>query len=271
MNFQDLISGMERFGSKRELICDQAIGVEAVQVREHVILAPWWEPHVLDSLGEAKLLNESENKPVKVWNISTNHGEITYIKCGIGAPVTIDAVLALGLTPCKKILFVGSAGALDQNIGIGDIVIPEYSICGDGASRYIVNNYLNDGDVFGEKVYPDQKLFAHLKNATDKICTENNVKWHLARNFSIDTIFAQFSHLDEIMNMGCNVIEMETAAAFRAARLVNIPLTALFSISDNTLQNKSLISGRTTKEIEYRRRVRRTVFPQIILEFFSQN
>ncbi len=271
MNFQDLISGMERFGSKREFICDQAIGVDSGHVREHVILAPWWEPPVFENLGKVELLSKSKSASVKVWNISTNHGEITYLKSGIGAPVTIDAVLALGLTPCKKILFVGSAGALDQSIGIGDIVIPEYSICGDGASRYIVNNSLYDGDVFGEKVYPDQKLFAHLKNATNKICTENNLKWHLARNFSIDTIFAQFSHLDEIMGMGCNVIEMETAAAFRAAKLVNIPLTALFSVSDNTLQNKSLISGRTAKEIEYRRRVRRTVIPQIILEFFSQN
>lgn len=271
MIYQDLLSGMERFGSKRESICGQALGVDAGQVREHVLLAPWWEPPVFDTLGETELLSESGNKPVKVWNISTGHGEITFIKSGIGAPVTIDTVLALGLTPCKKILFIGSAGALDPAFEIGDIVLPEVSICGDGASRYIANNSLKDGDVFGEKVYPDQKLFAHLKNATNKICSENKVKWHLGRNFSIDTIFAQFSHLDEIIRMGCNVIEMETAAAFRAAMLVNIPLAALFSISDNTLKNKSLISGRTTAEIEYRRRVRRTIFPQIILEFLSQD
>ena len=68
--------------------------------------------------------------------------DITYIKTGIGAPVFMDALLALGVTKCKNIIFVGSVGSLDEDIGIGDIVIPQYSICGDGASRYIASDTL---------------------------------------------------------------------------------------------------------------------------------
>ena len=63
--------------------------------------------------------------------------------------------------------------------------------------------------------------------------------------------------------MGCNVIEMETAAAFRAAELAGILMAALFSVSDNTLARKSLISGRTEKEMRYRKKVRHSVFPDI--------
>lgn len=271
MNYQDLLSGISRYGSTMQDICKHTIGVDSEKINEDVIVAPWWEPSVLPGLGKAEYLCESEFASIKVWNIETKNKNITYIKTGIGAPVLMDIVLTLGITSCKKVVFIGSVGSLDDNIKIGDIVLPEYSICGDGASRYISNVRLKDSDVFGEKAYPDEEAFQSIKHIITNICRDNNINWHIGRNFSIDTIFAQFIHLDEIIGMGCNVIEMETAAAFRAAYIANISIVALFSVSDNTVKNKSLLSGRTSKEMEYRKFVRKEVFPQIILEYFEQD
>lgn len=95
--------------------------------------------------------------------------------------------------------------------------------------------------------------------------------FHVARNFSIDTIFAQFSRIDEILAFGCNTVEMETAAAFRAAELTGYRMAALFSVSDNTLQNKSLMGGREAGERAYRKRVRAAVFPGILHSCFAEN
>jgi len=53
--------------------------------------------------------------------------------------------------------------------------------------------------------------------------------------------------------MGCNVIEMEPASAFRASQVINIPIAAIFSVSDNTVTNKSLVNGRSKQEMDYRR------------------
>ncbi len=58
---------------------------------------------------------------------------------------------------------------------------------------------------------------------------------------------------------------METAAAFKAAQVAGISLAAILSVSDNSVTKKSLISGRTDKEMEYRKFIRRAIFPQIIL------
>ena len=69
--------------------------------------------------------------------------------------------------------------------------------------------------------------------------------------------------------MGCNVIEMETASAFRAAEVADISMAAISSVSDNTVINKGLISGRTAEEMEYRRFVRKELFPQIIWKVFE--
>ncbi len=269
MNYQQLLDGIKKYGSNENDICLHCIGIEADKINKNVILAPWWEPSSLPNLGKATYLSESDFSAIKVWNIENEYGNITYIKTGIGAPVLMDVVLGLGVTKCENIIFVGSVGSLDENIGIGDIVIPEYSICGDGASRYVACDKLSSSDVFGTKVSPNKDLFENLYKHTRDICLQNDVKYHIGRAFSIDSIFAQYAHIDEILEMGCNVIEMETASAFRAAEVADISMAAIFSVSDNTVINKGLISGRTAEEMEYRKFVRKELFPQIILKVFE--
>jgi len=265
MDYNELIAGMKRFGSTEEDICLHGLGVTPERVRENVVVAPWWEPDTLPALGEARLLGHFAD--MKLWDVTGGGADLTYIKTGIGAPCFLEGLLPLGVTPCKRVVFIGSVGALNPGIGIGDIVIPEYSVCGDGASRYLSPDFARD--VFGEKAYPDAALFEKAKAETARICAETGVKWHVGRNFSIDTIFAQFAHIDAIMGMSCNVIEMETAAAFRAASIMGIPLVALFNVSDNTIANKSLVSGRTAEEEEYRRFTRRELFPRIVISLFE--
>ncbi len=270
MHYHQLLDGIKKYKSTETDICVHCLGVKPEQINANVVIAPWWEPKSLELLGEAEYLSASQFSAIKVWNIHSKVGDITYIKTGIGAPVFMDALLALGVTPCKNVLFVGSVGSLDENIGIGDIVIPEYSICGDGASRYIATDTLTHVDVFGTKVEPDKKMFDIICKITENVCDKNNVKFHVGRAFSIDSVFAQYAHIDEIVNMGCNVIEMETASAFRAAAIAGLKLGAIFSVSDNTVTNQSLISGRTDKDMAYRRFVRNNLFPEIIIKVFSE-
>ena len=116
----------------------------------------------------------------------------------------------------------------------------------------------------------EKKIFDVMCKITENVCNKNNVKFHIGRAFSIDSVFAQYAHIDEILNMGCNVIEMETASAFRAAGIANLRLAAIFSVSDNTVTNKSLISGRTENDMKYRRFVRNNLFPEIITKVFGE-
>lgn len=267
MDYGKLIAGMNRYGATREDICMRGLAVGPDRVCENVVIAPWWTPDVLPGLGRAERISPAGHA-LGVWHI-TGDVEMTYIKTGIGAPMFLEGLLPLGVTPCKRIVFIGSVGALDAGIGIGDIVVPAYSVCGDGASRYLASDDLAR-DVFGEKAYPNAALFDTVAAETARLCDESDVRWHISRNFSVDTIAAQFAHIDTIVGMGCNVIEMETAAAFRAAKMMGIPLAALFSVSDNTMTNKSLVSGRTEEEMAYRQFTRRELFPRIILSVLGQ-
>ncbi len=270
MLYDDLVEGIARYGSTPDDVCRSFLGLRRDQVRPTVVLAPWWEPGFLGDFGGASTLL-SRAASVTAWNITVNGAEITYLRTGVGAPLAVDAVLVLGLTPCRRIVFIGSVGALDANMRIGDVVVPEYSVCGDGASRYLKAGPLAEADPFGEIARPDPGLNAELNAVAGRVCGERGAGLHRGRVFSIDTVFAQFLRLDEIMGFGCNAIEMETAAAFRAAEAAGKSLAALLSVSDNIVLKKSLISGRTREEMEYRKAVRKKVFPEIILGVINED
>ena len=117
MNYSKLIEGMKRFGSTERDICEHGLHVAPGCIQENAVIAPWWEPNTLPGLGEAERLSPSENT-AGVWNIKNGRSELTYIKTGIGAPMLLESSLPLGMTKCKRIIFVGSVGSLALNVHI---------------------------------------------------------------------------------------------------------------------------------------------------------
>lgn len=251
-------------------LCQNLFGIPAETIHENVILSPGWEPTSLTALGEAKLVAVAPLFGYKIWSIENGGSKITWLRAGFGAPTVMDAALILGSSGCKRILFISSVGMMEPGVRIGDLVLPEFSMSGDGASRYIASGDLYR-DVLGEKTYPDGKLLRRLQKTTAAVCAEKNAYWHLGKVFCTDTIFAQHPHLATIHQMGCNALDMESAAAFHAAALTGIPTAALLSVSDNTADGKSLLfSGRgySDEDAKYRRFVRNKIIPEILLRLF---
>ena len=264
MIYEHILGANKRFGTNPIDIARFVFNCDPETIQKDVIIAPQWKPDLFADYVNG--IDQVWDGTLKVWNLSINKNTVTYIITGIGAPNVLDAVLALGCTPCEKIIFIGSVGGLDAKLKIGDIVIPEYSICGDGACRYLTEKKLSGNDCFGEKYYPNKEIYEKVISKTGNITKENNVTWHIGKNFSIDTVIAQFAHIDEILGMGCNCIEMETATLFKSAEICEIRACAVFSVSDNTILKKSLLSGRSKEEKEFRRCVRKNIITKIVLE-----
>jgi purine-nucleoside phosphorylase len=112
-------------------------------------------------------------------------------------------------------------------------------------------------------------IYQHLLSQTETITKYSNINWHIGKNFSIDTVIAQFAHIDEIIKMGCNCTEMETAALFKSSEICNIKAAAIFNTSDNAIIKKSLLSGMTKEEMEYRKHIRKNILTKIVLECFK--
>lgn len=255
MEYGDLLNSQSKYGITKEDILKHR-GYE--EILENVVIAPWWS-HTMFENHNLKIVQVSKT----VYNIYGENVSFSFLELKrIGAPAVMDYYLSLGLTKCKNILFVGSAGSLSDKINIGDLIIPSCSICGEGASRYL-NKDLEDE--FGKEEYP----YGELTQSLIDICNKGKYQYMSAINYSTDTVFAQYSFMDYIKDTGAKTIEMETSLLFKCSNMLKISTAALLCISDNTVAKKTLYSQQIEKENEYRHIVRNNIIPEIIIDLFT--
>jgi len=253
---------LDRFNISPQDVTQMVFHCDPESIHPDVILMPWWQPEVfalwVDPITAVtnQLLYETvyQGRPVSI------------LRTGIGAPQAGDMTLALSCTPCERIFFAGSVGALRPQIHIGDLMIPELAIAGDGFCRYLEPGFPKP-DCYLERVAPDEALSRALWQSTARIAGQAGVELHTGPVFSIDTILGQFGILHPIAEeLGCVGIEMETAAVFKAARKFGLRAAALFSVSDVPILNKSLYAGRSREEQDHRKQIRRQVLAKAVLE-----
>lgn len=253
--------GWARYGIGPADVVRLTLGCDAERIRPLVILAPVWSPQVFaDHVDRTESVSDGLTK---VDDITCGGLAFSYVRSGVGAPQAGDATLALGCTGCSHILFVGSVGGLNEREQVGDLALPSHSITGDGFSGYLAPSSVGPASPSQREVCPDAGFQAVVERCAREACAAAKVAIHTGPVFSIDTILAQFHHLDWMtQRFGCIGIEMETAAVFRAARLVGIKAAALLQFSDVIPARKSLFAGRTPLERERRRDVRKTALAQ---------
>jgi len=119
--------------SKQPHIC-----VDDSQVSEKVIVCG--EPDRVNRIAllltDAELV--SENREYRLINGYYNKQKITICSTGIGAPSMIIALEELRSCGAEYIIRVGSAGALQPNIALGDLIIAEGAVRSEGGSSAYV-------------------------------------------------------------------------------------------------------------------------------------
>ena len=264
INKQDLLDSYKKYGITEENVCKSRIGIFGNDVDEIAVIAPLHRPEAYIELGcEVTQLSFGY---YPAYRIKKDDFQFTFICTQIGACNVGEIVVALAFSNCKKVIFTGSCGALKPNIEIGDIFLPEFSMCGDGAVKYFTKGNVLDNYCFGKKFYPTKDLQNCLINYMDK---QTLTPYKFIKNFSIDTIVAQFLHIDEIVSMGADVVEMETALVFCVAQITNLEAVAILNVSDSTCAKKSLLGGRTKEELDRHVYTEKTLVPSLVLGFLS--
>jgi len=236
-------------------------------IQTKAIVTPVWDVDVFASHLES--MSEISKGVVYQWEY---HGQlISFIRSGIGAPMTGDVILSLACTPCERVIFTGSVGGLDTSMKIGDLLIPKRSLSGDGFSRYL-GPHVETEDCFLQPAEPNSELQMTVMKYASKICKRESIALHSGTIFSIDSVIAQFFRLEQLVkNLGCIGIEMETSSVFKAAKLVDIRASALLQVSDVIPLNKSLFSGRSKREMERRHLIKRKVLAKAALESITDD
>lgn len=236
------------------------LGCNLEKIRETVILAPCWLP---DSVGiiNSELITTAS---CKIWDCCINENYFTYILTGVGACNCADTVMALSNTACKRIMFIGSAGSIDKAVCIGDIVFPESFVVGEGASRYLQTEL--DKDIFGTVYHIEHKIHTELMEYTKEHISSLGVKCHSGNVISVESIFSQFRFINFFIKLGCRYIDMESSSFIAATQKVGIEGTVCFCISDNVMNDQSLVTVDGTT-IDFRKKVRMQFFPVILRKY----
>jgi uridine phosphorylase len=175
----------------------------------------------------ASLLDES-------WKAADYRGFVTYTgkkdgvdisvcSTGIGCPSTAIAVEELARIGAKVFIRVGTTGALQEDIGMGDIVVASAAVRADGTSK-----------IYAPLEFPavaDFDVSAALLQAAKKF----NRRTHFGVVLSTDAFYGNHRNLKRWSKFGVLAVEMESSVIFTISALKKLKAGSILAVDGNPL------------------------------------
>ena len=179
-----------------------------------------------------KILNHfGDQKPKQHGQVYTGNyfdTQISIISSGIGCPATSLKLEALRDLEIKAIIRFDFCGSLIDEVEIGDIVIADKAICGDGTSPHYWNfekNFIVDCD---------DKLLSKFS----KILKENDTSYHVGPVWTTDALFKETPELIQKAVAKSSIgIDMETSILYTYGKKFDIPSISIMIVTDQPFKN----------------------------------
>lgn len=189
------------------------------QVSERVVLCG--EPARVDRI--AALLDNprllADNREFRSMSGTFQGVPVTVCSTGIGAPSAIIALEELRLCGATHFVRVGSAGALQPDIELGELILVEGAVRDDGGSA-----------AHAPQAYP-ALANRHLSNAMENFLSSQPVRYHSGLVRSHDSFYRD----DEMQiceywhKLGVLGADMETAALMTVGRIRGLRIGAVLN------------------------------------------
>jgi len=146
----------------------------------------------------------------------------------MGAPYAVALLDTLAAWGVKRFLFLGWCGAVSEDVGIGDIVVPESAFIDEGTSRH----YETDG---GLSARPAGSLAGEVLEALEQV----GVSCHRGTVWTTDAIYRETEQqVRHFKKEGALAVEMEVSALFSAAGFRGVELCCVLVTSDLLHDNR---------------------------------
>ncbi|BHH81765.1 nucleoside phosphorylase [Desulforhopalus sp. 52FAK] len=157
----------------------------------------------------------------------------------IGAPMaamTMEKLIALG---AKRIILFGWCGAVARDLRIGDVLVPQFALSGEGTSQYY------------NEAQASLTVNTELRNRIVSVLTGGGVTVHDRTVWSTDAVYREKrSYLHELhKEQGVAAVDMEFSALCSVARFRGIEFGAVLVVSDE-IWGQSWRPGFTNKEFK---------------------
>ncbi len=151
----------------------------------------------------------------------TDYPSVAIACFGIGAPVTalrLEDMIAWGV---KKVISIGSAGAINPKLKIGDIVLCEKAVRDEGTSFHYIPP--------SKYIHAPQRMKLLLADQLKQM----QIPHRIGATWTTDSFYRQTAQeVKHFQDEGILTVEMEASALFAVAHVHKIDLGALFTIAD---------------------------------------
>ncbi|MHA1231576.1 MAG: nucleoside phosphorylase [Candidatus Helarchaeota archaeon] len=152
---------------------------------------------------------------------------ISIVPTTMGAPAAAAVMEALNNTKAKYIFKVDYCGGLTQDIKLGDIIVADSAICGDGTSPHYDSN--------ANIIEADAELLEKLTSFFD----DNKIKYHKGPIYTTDAIFRETEELlNKARSMNAIGIDMETSILYLLGKIFNKKVISVNVVSDKPSPDK---------------------------------
>lgn len=176
------------------------------------------------------------------WTVAHDRdNDISVINFGVGSPGAGIIVHCLSyLDRIRAVLMLGMCGGIDEELEIGNLLIPTGSVRDEGTSRHYLPT-----DV------PAQPSFWINRICEEVIKRELNITPVSGIMLTTDYRMWEFDRefIDYILKHRILAIDMEIATLFSVAYALNVPVGAIMLISDMPLKKGGIKSKESAKEI----------------------
>jgi len=161
----------------------------------------------------------------KTYRGIDKYNEISIVPSMMGAPAAAMTMEALKRAEIKLIIRIDYCGGLNEDIYIGDIILANSAICGDGTSPH----YLKPEEDYPQ-IAADPELTQKIKN---ELVTKK-IKFHEGIVWTHDALFVEPPELiEKAKGYNAIAIDMETSVIFTLGKMFNIPCAAVMVVTDN--------------------------------------
>jgi len=140
---------------------------------------------------------------------------------GVGAPVTasyMEELIAFGV---KKFLIIGSAGSLQKNLKVGDVIVCDRAIRDEGTSHHYFKS--------SKYAYASKSLIGK----SEEVLKKSGIKYAKGASWTIDAPYREtVAEVKKYQKEGVLTVEMEASAAFAVAKYRGVEAGAIFTVSD---------------------------------------
>ncbi len=135
--------------------------------------------------------------------------------------ITSEVICNAGI---QNIIRIGTCGALDENMKVGDLIIVDEALRGDGVTPYYVDKNF--------KTLADKELSSILYDTAKN--TGANI--HRGTIWSTDAILRETRQIvEEKRKEGAIAVDMVSSSLLTIAQLYNVKAASILAISDNVI------------------------------------